>query len=42
MQLELFLKYYKAAFKDFKVLTRLGRLGGRVACLKLELKLAKP
>ena len=58
MQLELFLKYYKAALKDFKVFKGLGLhhlttstggwvggrgagwLGGRVACLKLEIKLS--
>ena len=48
MQLELILKYFKTAFKDFKVFTRLGlhnlttSTGGRVACLKLEIKLSQP
>ena len=52
MQLELILKYFKTAFKDFKVFTGLrlhhlttstgGWPGGRVACLKLEIKLSQP
>ena len=48
MQLELILKYFKTAFKDFKVFTGLGlyhlttSTGGRVACLKLEIKLSQP
>ena len=43
------LKYLKRAFKDFKVFTWLGlhhllllRVGGWVACLKLEIKLSQP
>ena len=60
MQLKLILKYFKTAFKNFKVFTGLGlhhlttstggRVGGRVggwpggrvACLKLEIKLSQP
>ena len=48
MQLELILKYFKTAFKDFKVFTglRLHHLttftGGQVGCLKLEIKLSQP
>ena len=51
MQLELILKYFKPVFKDFKVFTGLwlhnlttstgGRVGGWVACLKLEIKLSQ-
>ena len=49
MQLELILKYFKTAFKDFKVFTGLGlhhlttSTGGWVGgCLKLEIKLSQP
>ena len=52
MQLELTLKYFKPAFKDIKVFKGLGLhhlttstggwQGGRVACLKLEIKLSEP
>ena len=52
MQLELILKYFKTAFKDFKVFTGLGLhhlttstggwVGGWVACLKLAIKLSQP
>ena len=52
MQLKLILKYFKTAFKNFKVFTGLrlhhlttstgGRVGGWVACLKLEIKLSQP
>ena len=52
MQLKLILKYFKTAFKNFKVFTGLrlhhlttstgGRVGGRLACLKLEIKLSQP
>ena len=52
MQLELSLKYFKPVCKDFKVFTGLwlhnlytstgGRVGGLVACLKLEIKLSQP
>ena len=48
MQLELILKYFKAAFKDLKVFTGLWlhhlttSTGGWVACLKLEIKLSQP
>ena len=52
MQLKLILKYFKTAFKDFKVFTGLGLhhltsftgrwVGGRVAWVKLEIKLSQP
>ena len=52
MQLKLILKYFKTAFKNFKVFTGLrlhhlttfrgGWVGGSVACLKLEIKLSQP
>ena len=44
MQLGLILKYFKTAFKDFKVLIGIGlhhittSTVGRVACLKLEIE----
>ena len=52
MQLELILKHFKTAFKDFKGYTGLGLhhlttsmdgwVGGPVGCLKLEMKLSQP
>ena len=52
MQLELILKYFKPAFKDLKVFRGLGLhplttstggwVGGRLACLKLEVNLSQP
>ena len=52
MQLELILKYFKTALKDFKVFTGLGLhhlttstgwwVGGGVACLKLKINLSQP
>ena len=48
MKLELILKHFKTALKDFKVFTGLGlyhlttSTGEWVACLKLEIRLSQP